>query len=85
MGLIDSVAGDVGARLILAADEVQYEQLLSLRQSVARGNGRIRLITIGTARQPILFEFRQYASRLLKSLKCSESSADGIRRCHMST
>jgi hypothetical protein len=50
--LIDSVAGDAGSGVVIVVDEVQSEQLRALRQAVDRGNGRIRLITIGTARAP---------------------------------
>src|SRR2546428_2410842 len=38
--LIDSAAVDPGVRLIVVADEVQPEQLLPLRESVGRSNGR---------------------------------------------
>jgi hypothetical protein len=50
--LIDGAAADVGVQLIVVADEVQPDQLRPLRDSVARGNGRIRLITIGHCSSP---------------------------------
>lgn len=50
--LIDSAAADVGAQLTVVADEVQFEQMRSLRDSVGRGDGRIRLITIGHSPSP---------------------------------
>ena len=58
--LIDSAAYDPGVRLVVVVDEVQSEQLRTLRESIERGNGRLRLITIGhcptpdTARIPAL-------------------------------
>lgn len=45
--LIDSVVMDPGAQLIVVADEVQPEQILPLSDSVGRGDGRVRLITVG--------------------------------------
>jgi hypothetical protein len=50
--LIDSAAADPGVQLTVVADEVQAEQLRPLRDSVARGSGRIRLITIGHSPTP---------------------------------
>jgi hypothetical protein len=52
MELIDSVAADAGVQLVVVADEVQADQLRPLRDSVGRGNGRIRLITIGHCSTP---------------------------------
>ena len=45
--LIDSAASDPNVRLMVVADEVQLKQLRFLRDSIGRGNGRLRLITIG--------------------------------------
>lgn len=45
--LIDSATTDPGIQLTVVADEVQPEQLRPLRESVGRGNGRIRLVTVG--------------------------------------
>jgi DNA polymerase III delta prime subunit len=50
--LIDGVAADDGVQLIVVADEVQAEQLTPLRDSVGRGNGRVRLITVGHSNTP---------------------------------
>jgi hypothetical protein len=50
--LIDSAVSDGAARLLVVADEVQQQQLEALRDSIGRGQGRIRLITIGQARTP---------------------------------
>jgi DNA polymerase III delta prime subunit len=50
--LIDSAVADQGARLVVVADEVQRDQLEPLRNSVERGQGRVRLITIGHAKTP---------------------------------
>jgi hypothetical protein len=50
--LIDSVTAETGIQLIVVADEVQPEQLIPLRDSVARGNGRVRLITVGNCPSP---------------------------------
>jgi len=50
--LIDSAVAEPDVRLIVVADEVQAEQLRPLRDSVGRGNGRIRLITIGHSPSP---------------------------------
>ena len=50
--LLDSAADDEGVRLLVVADEVQPEQLLPLADSVDRGEGRIRLITVGHCRSP---------------------------------
>jgi hypothetical protein len=50
--LIDTAAADDSAHLLVVADEVQLEQLRTLRDSVGLGNGRIRLITIGHSSTP---------------------------------
>jgi hypothetical protein len=50
--LIDSVAHEAAVRLVVVADEVQFEQLQPLRDSVGRGNGRVRLITVGNCPTP---------------------------------
>ncbi len=50
--LVDSCADDSGVRLVIVADEVELEQILSLRASVARANRRIRLVTIGPSASP---------------------------------
>lgn len=50
--LIDSVVADGGVQLVVVADEAQFQQLQPLRDSVGRGNGRIRLITIGHCSSP---------------------------------
>jgi hypothetical protein len=50
--LIDSVASEADVRLVVVADEVQFEQLPALRDSVGRGNGRVRLIAIGHCSSP---------------------------------
>lgn len=50
--LIDSAATDPGVQLVVVADEVQREQLLPLRDSVGRGSGHVRLITVGHSSTP---------------------------------
>jgi DNA polymerase III delta prime subunit len=50
--LIDGATADQGVQLIVVADEVQSEQLLPLRELVGRGNGRVRLITVGHSPTP---------------------------------
>ena len=50
--LIDSAATDPGVQLVVVADEVQPEQLQLLRDSVGRGSGRVRLITVGHSPSP---------------------------------
>ncbi len=50
--LIDGAAGEPQGQLIVVADEVQPEQLQPLRDSVGRGNGRVRLITVGHSPTP---------------------------------
>jgi hypothetical protein len=50
--LVASCARDKGVRVVVVADEVQLEQLLPLRESIAQAEGRIRLITIGTSTSP---------------------------------
>lgn len=50
--LIDSASSDAGVRMVVVADEVQPERLRSLRDSVDRADGRIRLITLGQCRTP---------------------------------
>lgn len=50
--LIDSAAVDMNVRMLVVADEAQANQLTALRDSVERANGRIRIITIGSAPSP---------------------------------
>lgn len=50
--LIDSVVPEAAVQLVVVADEVQFEQLQALRDSVGRGSGRVRLITIGHCSSP---------------------------------
>ncbi len=50
--LIDGAAADAGVQLTVVADEVQAEKLRPLRDSVGRGNGRVRLITVGHSPSP---------------------------------
>jgi hypothetical protein len=50
--LLDSAATDQGVQLVVVADEVQPEQLRPLRESVGRGSGRVRLITVGHSPSP---------------------------------
>ncbi len=50
--LIDGGATEPGVQLIVVADEVQPDQLRPLRDSVGRGGGRVRLITIGHSSSP---------------------------------
>src|SRR5712692_6793162 len=50
--LIDGATADLGVRLVVVADEVQPEDLRPLRDSLDRGDGRVRLISIGHAKTP---------------------------------
>lgn len=50
--LIDGAVSDKGVRLTVVVDEVQEDQLRPLTDSVRRGEGRIRLITIGHCTTP---------------------------------
>jgi hypothetical protein len=50
--LIDGAVADAGVLLTVVADEVQAEQLRPLRDSVGRGRGRVRLITVGNSQTP---------------------------------
>ena len=50
--LIDSATADAGVVLLVVADEAQAEQLRPLRDALTRGQGRIRLITIGHSKTP---------------------------------
>lgn len=50
--LLDSAVRDLGVQLVVVADEVQFGQLRTLRDSVGRGEGRVRLITVGLSRSP---------------------------------
>ena len=50
--LIDSAVPDLGTKFMIVADEVQPDMLRPLRDSVGRGNGRIRLISIGHCPSP---------------------------------
>ncbi len=52
MELIDGATADVGVRLMVVVDEVQAEQLRPLRDSLGRGEGRVRLITVGHCKTP---------------------------------
>jgi hypothetical protein len=50
--LIDGATSDAGVRVLVVADEVQSAQLPTLRDSLDRGGGRVRLITIGHCKTP---------------------------------
>lgn len=50
--LIDGAVANAAVRLVVVADEIQPEQLRPLRDSIGRGNGRIRLITVGHCPTP---------------------------------
>ena len=50
--LLDSAAERGNVRLMVVADEVQPERLEPSRDSIARANGRVRLITIGGCPSP---------------------------------
>ena len=50
--LIDGATAEPGVQLVVVADEVQAEQLRPLRDSLDRGSGRVRLVTIGHCRTP---------------------------------
>ena len=50
--LIDGATADAGIQLVVVADEVQAEQLRPLRDSVGRGSGHVRIITIGHSPTP---------------------------------
>ncbi len=50
--LIDGAAADPGVQLTVVADEVQPDQLRPLRDSVGRGSGRVRLISVGHTPSP---------------------------------
>jgi len=50
--LIGGAVEDAAVRLVVVADGVQREQLIPLRDEVARANERIRLITIGHCTTP---------------------------------
>lgn len=50
--LIDGSAGDPGVQLVAVVDEAQVDQLRLLRDSVERGDGRVRLVTIGHGDSP---------------------------------
>ncbi len=50
--LLDGAAADAGVQLTVVADETQAEQLRPLRDSVGRGSGRVRLVTIGHSPTP---------------------------------
>ena len=50
--LVDSATRDKEIRLTIVADEVQQYQLAPLRDSIERGNGKIRLVTVGHCRTP---------------------------------
>lgn len=50
--VIGSAVSEVNVRMVVVADEVQKEQLVSLRDEVARAGGRVRLVTIGHSGTP---------------------------------
>ena len=50
--LLDGAAQDQGVRLVVVADEVQPNQLEPLNEFVGRGDGRVRLITVGHSPSP---------------------------------
>lgn len=50
--LIEGAVEDAAVRLVVVADEIQPEHLRSLRDTVARANGRVRLITVGHCPTP---------------------------------
>lgn len=50
--LITGAAADPMVQLLVVADEVQFDQLRPLRDSIDQGNGRIKLITIGHSESP---------------------------------
>jgi DNA polymerase III delta prime subunit len=45
--ILDGAVSEDDVQLVVVADEVQWEQLRPLRDSVGRSHGRVRLITIG--------------------------------------
>lgn len=63
--LIDGAAADTGVRLTVVADEVQPDQLQPLRDSIGRGSGRVRLITVGHSPSP---DPTRIPARLVKPL-----------------
>ena len=69
--LIDSAVDDPGVRLMVVADEVQREQLLPLRDSIGRGDGKIRLITIGHCKTP---EPARIPALPIRSMDCGAAS-----------
>lgn len=52
LDLIDGAVADSAVRLVVVADEIQPDQLRPLRDTVARADGRIRLITVGHCPTP---------------------------------
>jgi hypothetical protein len=52
MGILDGVASHLSAMLVVVADEVQSSKLSTLRNSVEKAGGRLRLITIGHSPSP---------------------------------
>jgi DNA polymerase III delta prime subunit len=50
--LIDGAIRNEGIQLMIVADEIQLEHQQPLRDSIGRGDGRIRLITIGHCPSP---------------------------------
>ena len=50
--LIDFVLNDEEVRLMIVADETETNQLLTMREQIGLGNGRVRLITIGQGKSP---------------------------------
>ena len=70
--LIDSAVDDTGIQLVVVADEVQPDQLLPLRDSIGRSNGRVRLITIGHSASP--------DPRRIPALEVQPLASDPMRR-----
>jgi hypothetical protein len=50
--IIDAAVSEPDVQLMVVADEVPASQLMLLRDSIERGNGRVRLITIGPSDTP---------------------------------
>jgi hypothetical protein len=50
--LIDEAAATEGLQLMIAIDEVQASQLVGLRDALDKGEGRVRLVTIGHCKTP---------------------------------
>ena len=69
--LLDSAAVAQGVQLVVVADEAQDDQLRRLCDSVDRGNGRIRLITIGHSRTPDPKRIPEYEVRPFEKKRMS--------------